>query len=82
MLEQAKSQAYAILRDLPPETQVKFISQTLQTDVWMSPSQLSTLLDTLSVGSQRFTMADWIDRVLIIQQESGVRSLAAISILS
>ncbi len=78
MLEQAKSQAYAILRDLPPETQVKFISQTLQTDVWMSPSQLSTLLDTLSVGSQRFTMADWIDRVLIIQQESGVRSLAAI----
>ena len=77
-LEQAKSQAYAILRDLPEETQVKLMSQTIQTDVWMSPSQLTTLLDTMTVGPQRFTLADWIDRVVVMQQESGVRNLAAV----
>ena len=78
LIEQAKSQARAILNDLPSETQVKLMSQTGLSDLWMSPSQIATLLDTLGVGPQRFTLKDWVEKVQVSQQESGVRNLAAI----
>jgi hypothetical protein len=78
LIEQAKSQARAILQDLPSETQVKLISQTGITDLWMSPSQIATILDTLGVGPQRFSLKDWVEKVQVAQQESGVRNMAAI----
>ena len=78
LIEQAKSQARVILQDLPAEVQVKLYSQTTQTDLWMSPSQIATILDTLGIGPQRFFLRDWIERVQLARQESGVRNIAAI----
>lgn len=78
LIEQAKSQARVILSDLPEGTQVKLLTQTQQSELWLSPSQALGVLDTLSVGLQKFTLKDWVERVQLLQQEAGVRSLGAI----
>ncbi|MEY2708852.1 MAG: hypothetical protein RIQ91_1482, partial [Bacteroidota bacterium] len=78
LIEQAKSQARVILSDLPEGTQVKLLTQTQQSELWLSPSQALGVLDTLSVGFQKFTLKDWVERVQLLQQEAGVRSLGAI----
>ncbi|MBM3438500.1 MAG: hypothetical protein FJX91_05145 [Bacteroidetes bacterium] len=78
LIEQVKSQARAILNDLPAEAQVKLVSQTTQTDLWMSPSQIASLLDTLGVGPQRYSLKDWIEKAELASQESGVQSIATI----
>ena len=78
LIEQAKSQARVILSDLPEGTQVKLLTQTQQSELWLSPSQALGVLDTLSVGLQKFTLKDWVERVQLMQQEAGVRSLGAI----
>ena len=78
LIEQVKSQARVILSDLPEGTQVKLLTQTQQSELWLSPSQALGVLDTLSVGFQKFTLKDWVERVQLLQQEAGVRSLGAI----
>ncbi|MFM2424808.1 MAG: hypothetical protein RL747_352 [Bacteroidota bacterium] len=78
LIEQAKSQARVILSDLPEGTQVKLLTQTQQSELWLSPSQALGVLDTLSVGFQKFTLKDWVERVQLLQQEAGVRSMGAI----
>ena len=78
IMEQVKSQARAILSDLPAEAQVKLISQSLQTELWMSPSQITSILDTLGVGPQRYSLKDWVEKAMLAQQDPGVRNLAAV----
>ncbi|MFM2255947.1 MAG: hypothetical protein RLZZ47_1436, partial [Bacteroidota bacterium] len=78
LLEQAKSQMRVILKGLNPETQVKLVSQTANTNVWMLPSQIESVIDTLGLGPQRYVLGDWVERVRILQQEQGVGALCAI----
>lgn len=77
LLEQAKSQMRVILKGLNAETQVKLVSQTTNTNVWMLPNQIESVIDTLGLGPQRYVLGDWVERVRILQQDAGVGALCA-----
>lgn len=78
LLEQAKSQIRAILNGLNSETQVRLISQTGSSIGWLQPKELSIVIDTLTVGPQKYTLDEWTDQVQLLSEEPGVSRLAAV----
>ncbi len=76
IIEQARSQARAMLTGLPQESQVRLYTQDpLFNSSWMSPAQAKSILDTVALCPQQRNWSDWVAQVDEVLQEGGISSL-------